>query len=192
MTRQFAPLSGTEVKTIAHDQAGADFVIVPDARFLFSAEFRRSASDLILTGPDGQKFVVFDYFRVEKRPDLISADGAVLSADVVEALAHANTPPQYAQATTPGPSGQIIGKVEKIIGSVTAVRNGVAVTLNVGDAVNKNDVVQCGSDSTVGISLLDGTALNLSANTRMALNEFLFDANARLRSSPDWLQGAAA
>src|SRR5690242_13320215 len=176
MTRQFTPPSGVGV--IAHDHADADFVTVPDARLLFSAEFRRSGSDLILSGPDGQKFVVFDYFRFEKRPDLISADGAVLSADVVGALAHANALPQYAQATAPGPSGQIIGKVEKITGAVAAVRNGVAVTLNVGDAVNKNDVIQCGSDSTVGISLLDGTALNLSANTRMALNEFLFDANA--------------
>ena len=178
MTRQFTPLTGAQVNAIAHDHADATFVTVPDARFLFSAEFKRSGSDLILTGPDGQKFVVFDYFRFEKRPDLISADGAVLSADVVEALALANTLPQYAQATAPGPSGQIIGKIEKITGSVTAVRNGVAVTLNVGDAVNKNDVIQCGSDSTVGISLLDGTGLNLSANTRMALNEFLFDANA--------------
>src|SRR5262249_9782705 len=62
--------------------------------------------------------------------------------------------------------------------SVTAIRNGVAVTLNVGDSLSKTDVIETGSDSTCGLSLLDGTALNLSANARMALNEFLFDVNA--------------
>ncbi|MGB6348677.1 MAG: FecR domain-containing protein, partial [Pseudolabrys sp.] len=58
------------------------------------------------------------------------------------------------------------------------VRNGAAVTVNVGDALNKTDIVQTSSDSTVGISLLDGTVMNLSANTRMALNEFLYDVSA--------------
>src|SRR6188508_1947698 len=123
MTRQFIPPTSVHLRATAHDQEGAAFVTVPDARFLFTAEFKRSGFNLILTGPDGQKFVVFDYFRFENRPDLVSGDGAVLSAEVVEALTHANTPPQYAQATAPGPSGQIIGKVEKITGSVTAVRN---------------------------------------------------------------------
>ena len=131
-----------------------------------------------MVGPNGQKFIIFDYFRYEKQPDLVSPDGATLAAKLVETLAGPLAPNQYAQATAPNPSAQVIGKVEKLSGSVTAVRNGVAVSLNVGDAVNKNDVIQTGSDSTAGISFLDGTALNLSANTRMALSEFIFDVNA--------------
>ncbi|HEY7230141.1 MAG TPA: putative Ig domain-containing protein, partial [Pseudolabrys sp.] len=180
MTRSFIPPANPQIQTraIAHDHADQASLTVPDADLLFSADFKRSGSDLTLIGPNGQKYIIFDYFRFEKRPDLISSDGAVLSAKIVEALAAANTPTQYAQATAPAPSAQIIGKVEKVAGSVTAVRNGVAVTLNVGDALNKSDIVQTGSDSTCGISLLDGTALNLSANTRMALIEFIFDANA--------------
>ena len=178
MTRQFAPPTGGPVRAIAHDHADASSVTIPDAGLLFSAEFKRSGSDLVLIGSNGQKFIVFDYFRFDKRPDLVADDGAVLSAKVVESLAISNTPSQYAQATPPGPSAQVIGKVEKVDGSVTAIRNGVAVTLNVGDPLNKTDIVQTGSSSNVGISLLDGTALNLSANTRMALNEFIFDANA--------------
>ena len=69
-----------------------------------------------------------------------------------------------------------IGKVEKVIGNVTVVRNGVAVALHVGDAVYKSDVVQTGANSSVGIGFPDGTALNLVANTRMALNEYSFEA----------------
>ena len=178
MTHHFMPATGGPVHAIAHDQADTTSLTIPDASLLFSAEFKRSGSDLVLVGSNGQKFIVFDYFRFEKRPDLVAGDGAMLSAEVVESLAVSNAPTQYAQATTPSPSAQIIGKVEKVTGSVTAIRNGVAVTLNVGDALNKTDIVQTGSNSNLGISLLDGTALNLSANTRMALNEFIFDANA--------------
>ena len=164
---------------IANDHSDAASITVPDAQLLFSAEFKRAGPDLTLTGPNGQKVIIFDYFRSEKHPDLVSPDGAVLSGKIIESLAGSAAPNQYAQATAPSTAAaQIIGKVEKITGSVTAVRNGVAVTLNVGDAVNKSDVIQTGSDLTVGISLLDGTALNLSANTRMALTDFIFDPNA--------------
>jgi len=58
------------------------------------------------------------------------------------------------------------------------MRNGVAVALNVGDAVFKSDIIQTGADSQVGISFPDGTALDLTANTRMALNDYNFDPNA--------------
>ena len=172
-----APSEG--VHAIANLEPDAAFLTVPDAHLsLFSAEFKRSGSDLTLVGPNGQKFIIFDYFRYEKQPDLVSLDGATLAAKLVETLAGPLAPNQYAQAAAPNPSAQVIGKVEKLSGSVTAVRNGAAVSLNVGDAVNKNDVIQTGSDSTAGISFLDGTALNLSANTRMALSEFIFDVNA--------------
>ena len=153
-------------------------LVVPDAQLLFSADFKRSGPDLILTAPDGDRFTVLDYFRHKKLPDLVTPDGATFGAKIIEALTGTGPSYQYAQATAPAPAAQVIGKVEKITGSATAIRNGVAITLNVGDTLNKSDIIQTGSNSTLGISLLDGTALNLSANTRMALNEFIFDANA--------------
>ncbi len=73
--------------------------------------------------------------------------------------------------------------MEKVVGNVTVVRNGVSVALNVGDAVYKSDVVQTGASSSVGISFPDGTALNLVANTRMALNEYSYDAEQQRRTS---------
>ena len=70
-----------------------------------------------------------------------------------------------------------IGRIEKVVGNVTVMRNGVAVALHVGDAVYKNDVVQTGADSSAGIGFPDGTALNLVSNTRMALNDYVYDPN---------------
>ena len=91
-------------------------------------------------------------------------------------LAGSVAPGQYAQAQPSAPPDSI-GKIEKVVGNVTIVRNGVSVALNVGDAVYKSDVIQTGANSSVGIGFPDGTALQLVANTRMALNDYSYDPN---------------
>ncbi len=154
-----------------------DHIIVADAQLLFTADFRRAGPDLILTGHDGRHHIIPGYFATEHRAALAAPNGASLSPDLIDLLAGSPTPNEYAQAgaTT---SADAIGKVEKVIGTVTVMRNGIAVALNVGDNVYKSDVVQTGADGQLGISFPDGTALNLVANTRMALNEFSFDETA--------------
>jgi len=122
-------------------------VTIPDAHFLFTADFKRKGPDLVLTGEDGRKVLVPDYFRHEKQPDLASPEGALLSADLVEILAGPRTPGQYAQDMQAGaPAGPPpIGRVETLTGSASAVRNGVAMELNVGDLIFQGDV-----DRTLG------------------------------------------
>ena len=107
----------------------------------------------------------------------MAPNGAHLSPDTVDLLAGSATPGHYAQAQPTAPPDSI-GKIEKVVGDVTVVRNGVAVALHVGDAVFKSDVVATGASSSCGISFPDGTALNLVANTRMALNDYAFDASS--------------
>ena len=68
-------------------------------------------------------------------------------------------------------------------GSASIVRNGVAIVVNIGDNVDQNDVVQTGSDSTLGLVLNDGTACNLLANARLLLNELVYDQNGTSNSS---------
>src|SRR5262245_6092717 len=157
-------------------------ITIPDAHFLFTADFKRKGSDLVLTGDDGHKILVTDYFRHEKQPDLVSPEGALLSASVVELLAGSAAPGQYAQATAPA-AQQPVGRVETVSGSATVTRNGVAVDLNVGDLVFQGDVVQTRSDSTLGIGFADGSAFSLKENARMALNEFVYDPNSTSNSA---------
>ena len=134
---------------------------------LFTADFKRKGSDLVLTGDDGHMILVTDYFRHEKQPDLVSPEGALLSASLVELLAGSATPGQYAQdAQAAAPAAQQpIGRVETVSGSATVTRNGVAVDLNVGDLVFQGDVVQTRSDSTSG-SVLPTAARSVSKRTR--------------------------
>ncbi|HMG77811.1 MAG TPA: FecR family protein, partial [Xanthobacteraceae bacterium] len=152
-------------------------MLVPDTELLFTAQFHRAGPDLVLTGRDGAHHLVPGYFSSEHHPALVAPNGAHLSPDTVDLLAGSPTPGHYAQAQPTAPP-DAIGKIEKVVGDVSVVRNGVTVALHVGDAVFKSDVVQTGASSACGISFPDGTALNLVANTRMALNDYAYDANS--------------
>ena len=166
---------GTGGSVIPHESSDHS-VLVPDAELLFTAQFHRAGPDLVLTGRDGAHHLIPGYFSSEHHPALVAPNGAHLSPDVVDLLAGSPTPGHYAQAQ-PAPPPDSIGKIEKVVGDVTVVRNGVAVGLHVGDAVFKSDVVQTGSQSMAGIGFPDGTALNLVANTRMALSDYSYDPN---------------
>lgn len=163
----------------AHGHVPDGAVVVPDANLIFNGEFKRAGLDLVLSH-DGHEFVVHDYFRGDKRAAVASPDGAHLTGDVVNALTgHV----QYAQAASGIAAAQVIGHVTKLVGSATAIRNGVSVILNNGDNVEKGDVVSTGGDSTLGITFIDGTVFGLSSNARMVLNEMVYDPNGSSNSS---------
>ncbi|MDE1974651.1 MAG: FecR domain-containing protein, partial [Hyphomicrobiales bacterium] len=166
---------GASGSVLHFSAAHSDTIIIPDAALLFTGDFKRHGPDLVLTGHDGRRHVVPDYFSSEKHPALVAPNGASLSAALVDLLAGSPTPGQFAQAS-PTPTDPI-GKVEKVVGHVVVIRNGVAIALNVGDAVYKSDIIQTGANSSCGVDFPDGTALNLVANTRMALNDYSFDPN---------------
>src|ERR1700744_3092674 len=161
MVSAFSREAGYEATAsiIKTDSAHPDHVVVDDAQLLFTAQFHRAGPDLVLIGQDGRHHLIPNYFASEHRPALAAPNGASLTADLIDILAGSQAPNQYAQAQPPA-SQQPIGAVEKIVGNVTVVRNGVAVALNVGDKVYKSDVIQTGADSQAGISFPDGTALN--------------------------------
>jgi VCBS repeat-containing protein len=153
-------------------------VVVKDAELLFSGHHEKVGDDLVLT-LDGRKAVIPDYFRGEHRADLYTADGASLSGKVIDALAgHA----VYAQAGG-GAQGEPIGKVAKLVGSASVIRNGVTVELKLGDSVYKGDVVQAGAGAALGIAFMDGTAFSLGSNARMVLNEMVYDPNGSSNST---------
>ena len=154
--------------------APSDAIIVPDAHLLFNGDFKRSGVDLILSSDD-RELVLHDYFKGEKRAALASPDGAHLTGDIVNALAGYT---QFAQADgSASVAPPVIGHVTKLAGNATAIRNGVSIILNQGDNVNKGDVVQSGSDSTLGITFIDGTVFGLASNAKMVLNEMIYDPN---------------
>ncbi len=160
-------------------EAAGTNVAVPDASLLFTGEYSRAGSDLILTGSDGAKLVVTGYFNTDTPPSLVSPEGAMLTGDVVTSLAGPQFPGQYAQAGGgTGQAAESIGKVQTLEGGATVIRaNGVSETLKVGDPVFQGDVVMTGPGGKLGISFLDGTLFSLSNNARMVLNKLVYEPN---------------
>ncbi len=161
--------------TAGSDPAGG--FTVP-AEFLFHGEYKRAGNDLKIIGEHGKAFVVHDYFKTDQLHSLFAPDGAALTGDIVAALTGPLAPGEYAQATPPQNAGEAIGRVATLSGSAVAVRNGVAVALNVGDVVLKGDVVQTQSGSALGVIFADGSTFDLGANARMVLNEFVYNPAA--------------
>ena len=172
------PAGPAHVETIS-THAPADAIVIPDANLLFTGDFKRSGVDLVLS-KDDRELVLHDYFKGEKRAALASPDGAHLTPELVNALSgHV----QLAQADGSASTAKVIGHVTKLTGTATAIRNGVSIILNQGDNVHKGDVVQSGSDSTLGITFIDGSVFGLGQNARMVLNEMIYDPNGSNNSS---------
>ena len=175
--------AGTPPSTLSAGQDGAS-VSIPDAHFLFHADFKRAGSDLILTGEDGHRVVVPGYFKHEHLPTLLAPNGGAMTGDVVEALVGPQAPDQYAQAGTQVQTSPLaIGRVASLEGGATAFRNGVQVSLNVGDVVIKGDVIQTSGSSAVGVIFSDGTTFSLSSNARMVLNDFVYSPGGSANSA---------
>jgi len=88
-----------------------------------------------------------------------------------------------ARAQDAAPSGQAaanqIGQVATLQGSATVTRDKAAtpIALRVNDPVFKNDTLATAANSTLGITFDDQTTFSLSQNTRIVVNEFVYQEN---------------
>src|SRR5260370_17156766 len=83
----------------------ADTVTVPDAHLLFSGDYERSGADLIVSDRD-HRVVVPNYFHGEKRPTLVSPEGAQLDPKWIKELT-GHVP--YAQASRTPSAPNLLG-----------------------------------------------------------------------------------
>ena len=92
-------------------------------------------------------------------------------------MSRSETAEQERCAVSPGEapaSAPVIGTLQTVIGSVTITRaNLIVAAPGVGHPVYEGDVLETGDDGLVAITFVDGTALHLHANGRMALDEFV-------------------
>ena len=68
----------------------------------------------------------------------------------------------------------LAGKVKKIRGTVFVTRGDRTQTLQVGDPVFQNDLMQTGATGAVGIIFEDNTILSLGPKSRLAIDGYTF------------------
>ena len=86
------------------------------------------------------------------------------------------SPPAASQpaATTSPQSADPVGSVATLEGSASVTRNNATSALALRDPVYKNDVLQTKVDGTLGITFDDETTFTLKPNTRLAVDEFVY------------------
>jgi len=80
-------------------------------------------------------------------------------------------------------SGEV-GQVATLQGSATVTRNnGAPAALKVTDAIFKSDTLQTAADSSLGVTFDDQTTFSLSANTRIVVDEFVYQDGGRANAA---------
>lgn len=97
-------------------------------------------------------------------------------------MAQAAPPPPAAPttpATAPPPAtstdAEPIGNVVKLEGTASVTRKKDSIALKLKDDIYKNDVLQTGPASVLGITFNDATTFNLTANARIAIDAYVYD-----------------
>ncbi|MGB6622064.1 MAG: FecR domain-containing protein, partial [Xanthobacteraceae bacterium] len=82
-------------------------------------------------------------------------------------------PPQQPPAAAAADNS--VGQVATVQGSASVTRaNAGAAVLKVSDPIFKNDTLETGADSALGVTFDDETTFSLSADTRIVVNEFVY------------------
>lgn len=152
---------------------GAARIDLPSTDFIAEAAMTRQGANLILQTPDGETIVIEGYFNAEPAPVLHGPDGSVLTQTLVESFARA--PLQFAAGATASDASPV-GAVEEVKGNATVTRaNGTIETITSGTPIYEGDIVQTDANGAVNIVFLDETSMAVSANARLAIDEYTFD-----------------
>src|SRR5258707_4495 len=101
----------------------------------------------------------------------------------------ASQPAAPTSQQTPDP----VGSVATLQGGASVTRNNATSALALRDPVYKNDVLQTNVDGTLGITFDDETTFTLKPNTRLAVDEFVYQEGGTSNAAIfNVVRGAAA
>ena len=69
-----------------------------------------------------------------------------------------------------------IAQIKKVIGQATILRSGERRPASVGDKLFVKDVIETGSEGTIGITFIDNTVFSTGPDSQIALDAFEFDS----------------
>ena len=151
-------------------------IVLGEGRILAKSLYLRVGDDLVLRAGDGEVYVIRGYFALEERPDLLSADGGRMTPEMVDAFTVGQSPLDViAQAegiVAPG----AVGVVSVFEGSATVTHtDGSVEEMAEGTQIFQNDVIETDADSALRVVFLDDMIFALGPESRMAIDEFVFD-----------------
>ncbi len=105
---------------------------------------------------------------------------AFLAAVLGDAAIRLGVARAQGQASPTAAADHQVGEVATLQGRATVTRgNGAPAALKVNAAIFKNDALDTGDNSSLGITFDDETTFNLSANAHIAINEFVYQERGK-------------
>ncbi|PDT87060.1 iron dicitrate transport regulator FecR [Bradyrhizobium sp. Y36] len=124
----------------------------------------------------------------------LAGSSAACASDAIE-LAQAQPQAEPAPAASPTPTAspapaadaqsaavEPIGNVATVTGIATVIRDKNSYPLRVRDDIYLNDVVQTSSNSTLGITFNDATTFNLSASSKITIDNYVYEDGGKQNS----------
>jgi hypothetical protein len=91
----------------------------------------------------------------------------------------------------PPPPQQSIAHLLRWQGTVTITHNGVTTPLNGAMPIYMGDTIQTGDNSTANLLFADNTQMSLGAQTKLAVDSYVYDPNGNSNNAGyRWLEGA--
>ncbi len=152
---------------------------VLSAELLLKGEYIQEGDDLLIRGALGEEIRVEDYFSSDAPPVLETPAGAMLRPETVDRLLVNQESVEVAgpagSMAIPGLLGDPIGTIDQLggDGNVTAKGvDGVVRTLQSGDPVYLNDLVETVGRSFANLRMLDDTSFQLGKETRAIIEDY--------------------
>lgn len=153
---------------------GGKTLALPEGDFMSKGDILRDGQDLVLQSSDGHQVIVEGYFSALPAPTLTTPGGSMLTPELVQSFAHADTP-QYAANETAS-DASAIGIIKELSGDATITRaDGTPEKAVLGMEVHQGDIVETSAKGAVNIVFLDESSFAISANARMAIDEYVYD-----------------
>lgn len=124
----------------------------------------------------------------------LAGSSAAFASETIE-IAQAQPQADPAPAPSPTPSAspapaadaqsaavEPIGNVATVTGIATVIRDKNSYPLRVRDDIYLNDVVQTSSNSTLGITFNDATTFNLSASSKITIDNYVYEDGGKQNS----------
>lgn len=155
--------------------SGQDTLLLPDAGAFTDAQIIRDGQDLKLHGPGGDTTVFEGYFSAASPPVLVTPDGARITPELVNSFVRYEGPVQYAR----GPflnDASPAGVVKDVSGDATVTHaDGTQEKLHPGAPIYQGDVIETDAHGAADIRFIDESHFAVSANARLAVDEYVFD-----------------
>lgn len=90
----------------------------------------------------------------------------------------------------PANLGQSIAKAAQLKGKVTITHNGVTVPLTANTPIYRGDTISTDTGGHVLLSFVDDTQMTLSENTKVKIDNYVFDPQGHSGAVYSWMEGA--